>query len=560
MHSRASTSVTSALKDFVAPQRLAVRTCSASGTKFFDSNANGRRDPGEPGIPRFLVWADYNDDGVRQLDELFSVSDDEGEYVIYDIRPPDGTYRLREKLVPRIGGTPPVADDWICSFPNASTPGGTDSAPDGRFGCAWGPIDVETTPNATGRDFGNWFPARLTLEKVIEPADDPGRFDLLLDGAVVLPGAGDGSSVTVSLPPGTYGVQERPVAGTDGAAYDSTVECRRSAPRRGGRRAGLAYEGLQLSAGDEASCTFRNIRNAVPTPAIAIRKTGPDVATAGESLEYTLWVTNPGDVAFDEAAVTVTDPACDDPPRLVSKGGDTTPGTLDPGDTWQYRCSRSTESRGRLCEPTRVGNSAVVTGSAGGTTVNDEDSISTILLCPSTPPSVLPEPLDPPGPEPPRSPDEPGPVAPPGPRPPNAGDAATAGLLFARATRACIGQRVPRVDFRGTRVAGVRIYVNGRRIRSLTLRTLQRRTRPRVTLEPGRYRVTARVRFQNGSGTPPVRLTRIVRICERPPTARICTACGLGVHPLGALASSATATVRRRGLRGPRTAPPASGR
>jgi hypothetical protein len=172
----------------------------------------------------------------------------------------------------------------------------------------------------------------------------------------------------------------------------------------------------------------------------------------------------------------------------------------------------------------------------------------------------LPVPPDPPGPEPPHPPDEPGPVAPPGPRPPNAGDAAIAGLRFAQATRRCIGARVPRVDFRGLRVAAVRIFVNGRRIRSLTLRTLQRRTLPRVTLEPGRYRVTARVRFQRGSGTPPVRLTRIVRICARPPTARICTACGLGVNPLGAIASSAIGTVRRRGLRVPRTAPPASGR
>ena len=133
------------MQDYVAPQPLAVRTCAASGTKFFDSNANGKRDPGEPGIPRFLIWADYDNDGVRDGNEPFSVTDDHGEYVIDDIRPPSGTYTLRETVLTRRARFP-AATDWICSHPNASTPGGTGNAPDGRFGCAWGPIDVVTTP------------------------------------------------------------------------------------------------------------------------------------------------------------------------------------------------------------------------------------------------------------------------------------------------------------------------------------------------------------------------------------------------------------------------------
>ena len=43
------------MQDYIAPRGLSVRTCAASGTKFFDSNANGVRDEGEPGIPRFLI-------------------------------------------------------------------------------------------------------------------------------------------------------------------------------------------------------------------------------------------------------------------------------------------------------------------------------------------------------------------------------------------------------------------------------------------------------------------------------------------------------------------------
>ena len=71
----------------------------------------------------------------------------------------------------------------------------------------------------------------------------------------------------------------------------------------------------------------------------------------------------------------------------------------------------------------------------------------------------------------------------------------------------------PALDLSGTRVSRVRIFVNGRLRRGLNLRTLQSRVRPRITLAPGRYRVTARVSFELGSETPPVTLTRIVRIC-----------------------------------------------
>jgi hypothetical protein len=524
MHSRSSRSESSNMQDYVAPQPLDVRTCSASGTKFFDRDADGVRDPDDPGIPRFLIFADYDDDGQLDLREPRTISDNQGHYVLYDIRPPDGTYRLRETLLTRRSGARAVATDWICSFPNDTTAGGTGSAPGGRFPCAWGPLDVDRFPDARGRDFGNWFPARLTVEKVIEPAGDPGRFDLLVNGEVVLPAAGDGASATISVPPGVYDVSEVAVAGTNAADYRSTVECRRNPAQPGGRRSGTAFERIALFAGDQATCTFRNIRPG--SPAIAIRKIGPIVAQAGDTLRYRFLVTNPGDVSFPAAGVEVRDPACQPPPELDEKrdgsGADDSPGTLDPGDVWVYRCSNPTADAGQDCEPSRVDNTGTVTGSANGSSVEDDDSTSTILLCPDPPgPPGPPGPPDPPGPpgppEPPTpeplDPGEPGPVAPPGPRPPNAGAAGVARFLFREATRRCITNRVPRVNFSGTRVRRVRVYANGRLRRGLTVRTLQRRVTPRVTLAPGRYRVTVRVTFQRGSGTPPVSLSRIVRIC-----------------------------------------------
>jgi hypothetical protein len=527
MHSRSSTSDSSNMEDYVAPRPLAVRTCAAAGTKFYDLNANGIRDPGEPGIPRFLIWADYNNDGIRQPNEPYSVTDSNGDYVIYDIQPPGGSYMLRETLVTGPRTRLPFATDWTCSFPHAPPPFDmTDSAPGGRFGCAWGPINVNTTPNASGRDFGNWFPATLTVEKQLAPAEDPGRFDLLVNGEVVVPAAGNGGKITLTLMPGTYDVSERAVAGTSADDYTSTVDCARNVNRRGTHRSGPSSEGLPLAAGQHATCVFRNIRKGTPptlTPAIAIRKAGPATATAGDTLHYSLYVTDPGEVAFPASGVHVTDPVCDAEPTLDSKlgpsgGADSTPDTLDPGspsDTWIYSCSHATAAGGANCAPRVVDNTATVTGASASGTVSDDDAIQTALTCPRQPdPTPEPIPSEPgPSPTPPTNPDQPGPVQPPGPTPPLAGDAGLVDGKFRQALKGCLRTHVTRIDFTGTRIARVRVFVNGHLRRNLTVRTLQRRVAPRVTLRPGSYRLAAQVSFEPGSATPPVTLTGTVRVC-----------------------------------------------
>lgn len=506
MHSRSSDSDSSNMQDYVEPSSLPVRTCTAAGRKFFDADADGVRDEGERGIPRFLVWADYNDDGVRQDDEPFSITDVRGRYVIYDIEPPDGTYSLRESLMAPRSRTRGVASDWICSFPNDQVGGGTGSAPNGRFPCAWGSIDVETTPNATGRDFGNWFPTQLTLEKELEPAGDPGRFDLLVDGEVVEPGAGDGASRTLKMPPGTYDVSEVAVPPTDAADYSSTTTCRRLVRRAGEVVPGTAFEDLVLKAGQRAVCTFRNVRPG--EPAIAIAKTGPTFAKAGDTLRYGLLVTNPGDIPFPASAVEVDDPDCENPPRLVRKrdgaGPDGSPSTLDPGDGWTYRCVNSIPSGGSDCKPARVENTASVTVDIDGTAVADADSTDTIVLCPGKPRPPIPVP--PSG----------GPsnmLVPPGPRPPDAGDPGKVSFDFNGADR-CISGRVPRLEIAGTRIESVEVYVDGRLVRDVSTQAPKTNVTPRIKLDPGRHRITVRIDFQPGSGTPPVTLKGTVRVCR----------------------------------------------
>lgn len=503
------------MQDYLAPQRLVLRTCTASGTKFFDANANGRRDAGEPGIPRFLIWADYDDDGVRDAGEPFTVTDRRGRYVLSDIRPPGGSYRLREALA-RSGGT--LATSWVCSFPNAGTPGGFADGPGGMFGCGWGPIQAATTPNARRRDFGNWLPARLTVEKRLWPADDPGRFDLTVNGTTVLPAAGDRSTITITLRPGTYDVAETAVPPIDAGAYRSAVACRASIRNRTRVRLGTVYTGLVLPAGGQARCTFVNLRPG--SPAIAIDKTGPVLATAGDTLHYTLVVTNPGDVALPAATVHVSDPTCDDPPALADKGGDASPGSLDPGDAWTYECSRKTAAPGEDCATSLVANTASATGTAGGTTVTDEDTIWTTLRCPDEPTPPLPQPI-PPGPQPPSPDPLPGSStsaassAPPGPAPPPSDHIGVAGLRVS-APAGCI-TRASQVRLVGTDIARMQVRLDGRSLGSRELEILQSTALPlRRRFAPGRHRVTVRVTFQHGSGAPSVTLTRNVTVCAAP--------------------------------------------
>jgi hypothetical protein len=106
-------------------------------------------------------------------------------------------------------------------------------------------------------------------------------------------------------------------------------------------------------------------------------------------------------------------------------------------------------------------------------------------------------------------------VLPPGPAPPDADDAAVAGAIVRKVTAACIRTRAPRVQFQGTRIARVQVYVNGRLQRALTVHS-QTRLIPRVTLGPGGYTVKVRVTFQRGTGSPPVVLASRFRVCGPP--------------------------------------------
>ena len=142
--------------------------------------------------------------------------------------------------------------------------------------------------------------------------------------------------------------------------------------------------------GDRTVSDTANHATLLLHPAIAIDKTGPATAQAGDKILYTLDVTNPGDLSFDAPNVNVTDALCEAPPMLITKNGDASPGRLNPGDRWTYTCSVQT-----LAGQTRVDNIGVVTGkdSYGGRVVTARDPATTLLNPPPPPP---PPPSDPP--------------------------------------------------------------------------------------------------------------------------------------------------------------------
>ena len=111
-------------------------------------------------------------------------------------------------------------------------------------------------------------------------------------------------------------------------------------------------------------------------PAVDIEKTGPATARAGNALEYTLTVTNPGDVPFAAQDVVVTDPRCEAPPAGPDTGTDATPGQLDPGDTWTYWCVAQTAGQPA---GTFVNTATVTARDFNGRQVTDTDEFPTLL-------------------------------------------------------------------------------------------------------------------------------------------------------------------------------------
>jgi hypothetical protein len=112
---------------------------SVSGVKFEDQNANGVKDPAEPGLGGWRIYVDYNgNSGFDTSTEPSAITAADGTYTISGVRP--GTYKVRE-----VGQT-----DWTCSYPN---PGST--APKVSTDCSYS-VTLTSGGSTSSKDFGNW--------------------------------------------------------------------------------------------------------------------------------------------------------------------------------------------------------------------------------------------------------------------------------------------------------------------------------------------------------------------------------------------------------------------
>ncbi len=133
----------------------------------------------------------------------------------------------------------------------------------------------------------------LTVVKHLNPADDPGRFDLEVDGATEADGVGDGGSTgALELETGFHAVGEDADGETSLADYASWIECR-SEGGQGGVIASAAGSGpLSVFVSDDANvlCEISNTR--VHVSIAKSNDAGENAAVEpGDVIHYTLEVT-----------------------------------------------------------------------------------------------------------------------------------------------------------------------------------------------------------------------------------------------------------------------------
>ncbi len=119
------------------------------GSKWEDADADGVRDAGETGLEGWTIYLDRNQNGVRDAEEAWTVTDTNGDYVFTDLVP--GTYVVAEEL----------QADWAQTYP----------AGEGTHDVGVGPGEV-----VEDVDFGNVFAA------VPEPDLAPTQFAVAPSG------------------------------------------------------------------------------------------------------------------------------------------------------------------------------------------------------------------------------------------------------------------------------------------------------------------------------------------------------------------------------------------
>jgi hypothetical protein len=196
-----------------ASTSIVARAC-IQGQKFEDRDADGVKDPGEPGLAGVRIYVDLNGNGAFDAGEPSAVTAADGTYSISTAGIADGTYALNEVL--------PAG--YVCSYPAS---------------CSHS-ITVGPGPAVTGQDFGNYRPASVSGLKYGDANDngvkDNGETGLAgftfyadangngtLDaGEPSAVSAADGTWTIPGIKPGAYTIRE---VGKDGYVCTQPSPC-----------------------------------------------------------------------------------------------------------------------------------------------------------------------------------------------------------------------------------------------------------------------------------------------------------------------------------------------
>jgi hypothetical protein len=104
----------------------------------------------------------------------------------------------------------------------------------------------------------------LTVVKSLSPNNDPGRFNLLVDGIPVKVDAGNGdSTVPLAVTAGDHTVDEAAGTGTDLADYNASINCVNGNAPVLFAPTGSGPWTVTINDGDNITCTITNVRKTV---------------------------------------------------------------------------------------------------------------------------------------------------------------------------------------------------------------------------------------------------------------------------------------------------------
>jgi uncharacterized repeat protein (TIGR01451 family) len=146
-------------------------------------------------------------------------------------------------------------------------------------------------------------PGVLRADKLIEPENDPGQFQLTIDSSTLLRAQNTRLIATTgdtTVQPGNHTVRETAIAPTNPADYDSSVVC-----RTGGGGGDIVAQGVGPSlvvpvrSGEHVVCAFLNSRKGVQPPGpeadLAITKVvSQSLAQLGQIVTWTVTLRNKG--------------------------------------------------------------------------------------------------------------------------------------------------------------------------------------------------------------------------------------------------------------------------